>query len=45
MAHAPTPAQQSAISERTKTLLVSAGAGAGKTTTLTRRIIASLLDK
>ena len=40
-----TPEQQSAINERQKTLLVSAGAGAGKTTTLTNRIISSLLDK
>ena len=39
-----TPEQQSAINERQKTLLVSAGAGAGKTTTLTNRIISSLLD-
>ena len=44
MAHKPTPAQQAAIDERNKTLLVSAAAGAGKTTTLTRRIIESLLD-
>ena len=44
MAHKPTPAQQAAIDERSKTLLVSAAAGAGKTTTLTRRIIESLLD-
>ena len=40
-----TPAQQSAIDERQKTLLVSAAAGAGKTTTLTRRVIVSLLDE
>lgn len=43
--HTPTAAQQSAIDERSRTLLVCAGAGAGKTTTLTHRIIASLLDK
>ena len=45
MAHKPTPAQQAAIDQRSKTLLVSAAAGAGKTTTLTQRIIASLLDE
>ena len=42
--HPPTPEQQMAIDERGKTLLVSAAAGAGKTTTLTNRIIDSLLD-
>ena len=40
-----TPEQQSAIDQRDKTLLVSAAAGAGKTTTLTARIITSLLDE
>lgn len=34
-----TPAQQKAINTRNKTLLVSAGAGSGKTTVLTRRIL------
>lgn len=40
-----TPAQQSAIDERKKTLLVSAAAGSGKTAVLTERIIQSLTDK
>ena len=43
--HKPTPAQQSAIDTRDKTLLVSAAAGAGKTTTLTQRIISSLTSE
>ncbi len=34
-----TPNQQKAITSRDKTLLVSAGAGSGKTTVLTRRLI------
>ena len=40
-----TPAQQSAIDCRDKTLLVSAAAGSGKTATLTERIIRSLTDE
>ena len=40
-----TPAQQSAILTRDKTLLVSAAAGSGKTATLTERIIRSLTDR
>ena len=39
-----TPAQESAINTRDKTLLVSAAAGSGKTATLTERIIRSLTD-
>ena len=34
-----TPQQETAITERNKTLLVSAAAGSGKTATLTERII------
>ena len=34
-----TPKQQQAIATRNKDLLVSAGAGSGKTTVLTRRLI------
>ena len=37
--------QEKAINTRDRTLLVSAAAGSGKTTTLTERIIRSLLDK
>lgn len=37
--------QESAIQTRDRTLLVSAAAGSGKTTTLTERIIRSLLDE
>ena len=37
--------QLSAINTRDRTLLVSAAAGSGKTTTLTERIIRSLLDE
>lgn len=40
-----TPAQSSAVNTRDKTLLVSAAAGSGKTATLARRIIDSLIDK
>ena len=40
-----TPAQSSAVTTRDKTLLVSAAAGSGKTATLARRIIDSLIDK
>ncbi|MBQ8174145.1 MAG: UvrD-helicase domain-containing protein [Clostridia bacterium] len=40
-----TPAQQSAIDTRDRTLLVSAAAGSGKTATLTERIIRTLTDK
>ena len=45
MAISWTPSQLSAINTRDKTLLVSAAAGSGKTATLARRIIDSLLDK
>ena len=38
------PEQEDAIKTRDRTLLVSAAAGSGKTTTLTERIIRSLLD-
>ena len=40
-----TDEQLSAINERSKTLLVSAAAGSGKTATLTERIIRSLTDE
>ncbi len=40
-----TPAQLSAIDTRGKTILVSAAAGSGKTTTLTERIICRLTDE
>ncbi len=40
-----TDAQQAAISERHKTLLLSAAASSGKTSTLTERIIRSITDK
>lgn len=40
-----TAAQQSAIDEQSKTLLVSAAAGSGKTTTLIERIIRSVTRK
>ena len=39
------PEQERAIETRDRTLLVSAAAGSGKTTTLTERIIRSLLDE
>ena len=39
------PEQERAINTRDRTLLVSAAAGSGKTTTLTERIIRSLLDE
>ena len=39
-----TPAQRAAIETRDKTLLVSAAAGSGKTTTLTERVIRLLTD-
>ena len=39
------PEQEIAIETRDRTLLVSAAAGSGKTTTLTERIIRSLLDE
>ncbi len=44
MAKTFSPEQLSAIETRDRTLLVSAAAGSGKTTTLTERIIRSLLD-
>ncbi len=40
-----TPAQHDAISTKDKTLLLSAAAGSGKTSTLTERIIRSITDK
>ena len=40
-----TEAQKAAITERGRTLLVSAAAGSGKTAVLTERIITSLTDK
>ena len=45
MARVYTPKQMSAIETRDRTLLVSAAAGAGKTATLTERIIRSILDE
>ena len=45
MARVFSPEQLSAIETRDRTLLVSAAAGSGKTTTLTERIIRSLLDE
>ncbi len=45
MAKAWTAAQQAAISTRNKTLLISAGAGSGKTATLTERIIQRICDE
>lgn len=44
MAWNPTPQQIDAITERSRTLLVSAAAGSGKTAVLTNRIIQSLMD-
>lgn len=40
-----TPAQRIAIETRNKTLLLSAAAGSGKTTTLTQRIISSITEE
>ncbi|MBQ5389280.1 MAG: UvrD-helicase domain-containing protein, partial [Clostridia bacterium] len=40
-----TPAQQRAVDETSKTLLVSAAAGSGKTTTLIERILRSVVRK
>ena len=40
-----TPSQKIAIKTRNKTLLLSAAAGSGKTTTLTQRIIKSITDE
>ncbi len=40
-----TPAQRTAIETRNKTLLLSAAAGSGKTTTLTERIIRSITEE
>ncbi|MBQ6893125.1 MAG: UvrD-helicase domain-containing protein, partial [Clostridia bacterium] len=45
MAKRFTPAQESAINEQSKTLLVSAAAGSGKTTTLIERILRSVTRK
>ena len=44
MARQWTSAQQAAMNERDRTLLVSAAAGSGKTAVLTERIIRSLTD-
>lgn len=41
----PTPTQTDAIQTRNKDILVSAGAGSGKTTVLTRRLIERILNK
>ena len=40
-----TEAQSAAIRERNRTLLLSAAAGSGKTATLTRRVIESIIDQ
>ena len=40
-----TDAQSAAIKERSRTLLISAAAGSGKTATLTQRVIESITDK
>ena len=45
MARTWTPAQQSAIEEINKTLLVSAAAGSGKTAVLSERIVRALIDE
>ena len=45
MARSWTKAQSAAIETKNKTLLVSAAAGSGKTSTLTERIIRSITDK
>ena len=45
MARVWTPGQAAAIGERSRTLLVSAAAGSGKTATLTERIIRTLTDE
>ena len=45
MARVWTPAQAAAMDERSRTLLVCAAAGSGKTAVLTERIIRSLTDK
>ena len=45
MARTWTDEQAAAIAERSKTLLVSAAAGSGKTATLTERIIRTLTDE
>lgn len=44
MAFNPTEAQRRAIETRNRSILLSAAAGSGKTATLTRRIISSLID-
>jgi ATP-dependent helicase/nuclease subunit A len=41
----PTPGQKSAIEARGQNILVNAGAGAGKTSTLTRRVMERLLEE
>jgi ATP-dependent helicase/nuclease subunit A len=40
----PTPEQQKAIEARGQNLLLNAGAGAGKTSTLTQRVIGRMMD-
>ncbi len=45
MAFNPTEAQRRAIETRNRSILLSAAAGSGKTATLTRRIISSLIDR
>ena len=45
MAYKPTPSQSLAIDAKNKTLLISAAAGAGKTSTLTQRIIKSITEE
>ena len=41
---APTPEQRAAMNLKKRTLLVSAAAGSGKTSVLTKRIIKSIID-
>ena len=41
----PTPSQKEAIEERNGAVLVSAGAGSGKTKVLTERLMRYILDR